>query len=70
MLPNIEGGNEISLLPSRLKAERTLPNSFHEVSLTLVPKPDTDIKRKENCTPVSLINIGAAILNKILTNGL
>ena len=37
----------------------TLPNSFHEVTGTLIPKPDKDITEKENYQPVSLMNTNA-----------
>jgi hypothetical protein len=62
------------LIPTLLKllhiieTDSSLPNSFYEATITLIPEPDKDTTKKENFRRISLMNIDAKILNKILIN--
>ena len=58
----------LSKIFQKIESDGTLPNSCFAATITLIPKPNKDPTRKENFRPISLINIDAKILNKILTN--
>ena len=61
------------LIPIHLKLfqkveEGTLPKTFYEATITLLPKPDKDTTKKENHRPLSLMTIDSKSLNKMLVN--
>ena len=64
---------KVELVPILLKffqevEEETLPKTFYAATIILIPTPDKDTTKKENYRPISLINIDAKILNKIIAN--
>jgi hypothetical protein len=52
----------------KIETEGTLPSSFYEATITLIPKPHKHPTKKENFSLISLMNIDAKLLNKILEN--
>ena len=52
----------------KVEEERTPPKTFYEATIILKTKPYKYTTKKENYRLISLINIDAKILNKILAN--
>ena len=48
--------------------EGKLPNLFYEATITLIPKPDKDATKKENCKPISWMSTDTKTLSKIPAN--
>ena len=55
-------------LCQKIAEEGTLPNSFYEATITLIPKPDKGNTQNDNYRSVSLMNTDAKMFNKLLAN--
>jgi len=58
----------LSKLFHKIETDGAVPNSFYEVTITLIPKPHKDPTKKENFRQNSLMDIDTKILNKTLAN--
>ena len=52
----------------KIAEEGKLPNLFYEATITLYQNETKMLQRKQNYRPISLMNIDAKILNKIMAN--
>ena len=53
----------------KIEEEGKLPNSFYEATITLIPKKDKDVTKKENYRPISLMSIDAKVQDQMAPLG-
>jgi hypothetical protein len=63
---SLKKNHHLLKLCQEIEREGTIQNSLYEDNITLIPKPNKDVTRKENY--ISSMNIDAKILHKMLTN--
>jgi hypothetical protein len=51
----------------KIETEGTLPNSFYEATIMLIPKPHKDQTKNENLRPISLMYINEKIIKFLQT---
>ena len=64
MASQVNSTKRSKLIPTLL----TLFQKTQEEGIILIPKPDQDTTKQKKYRPISLMNIDAKILNKILAN--
>lgn len=52
----------------KIETDEAFPNSFHDATVTQIPKLYKDSTKKENHRAIFIMNIETKIVNKMLTN--